>query len=100
MKETFNTRISSVNRKAADEFNHKSHAQDGVHFLLDTNPAPTAKYSGFVVLTDTVITSITEQTLGSITGDITAVTFTAGYYPLSFSTITLTSGSLMLIKEI
>ena len=74
----------------------KSFANKGVHFLTDTNPAPVGSYSGFVILNDTVIASIT--TNSDITGDITAVIFTSGYIPIEFSTITLTSGTLMLIK--
>ena len=93
-------RITSINRKAANEWFHKAHAEDGVHFLTDTNAAPTGKYKGFVVIADATIASITYDPTFNATGDITAINFYSGYYPIRFSTITLTSGSLMLIKDI
>ena len=52
-------RITSVNRRAGDEWNYKDHANDGVHFLSGTSPAPEGSYYGFINTgSDTVITSI------------------------------------------
>ena len=36
-----NARFTSTNRRAASELFYKAHAEDGVHFLTDTNAAPT-----------------------------------------------------------
>lgn len=97
-----NARITSVNRRAGDEFQYKSFAEDGVHFLTDTNAAPTGAYYGFLVLTDAVISSITYIDPNKQSGDITDVSsFATGMFisiPGGFSTITLTSGELQLLK--
>ena len=97
-----NARFTSTNRRAASELFYKAHAEDGVHFLTDTNAAPTADYYGFLVLADAVVASITYIDSTKQTGDITSVTtFSTGSYisiPGGFSTITLTSGELMLLK--
>ena len=96
-----NTRLTSVNRRAADEFEYKTHANDGVIFLTDTSAAPTGNYYGFVVLADAVVSSIT-HTDSSKNGDATTVTtFPAGVYvsqPGGFTTLTLSSGEIMLLK--
>lgn len=96
-----NARITSVNRRAADEFQYKAHSEDGVIFVVDTNPAPTGYYYGFVVLADAVIDSITPID-SSKNGDVTTVTaFPAGLYisqPGGFTTLTLLSGQVMLLK--
>jgi hypothetical protein len=96
-----NTRITSTNRRAADEFQYKAHAEDGVYFLVDTNAAPTSSYYGFYVLADAVVSAITHID-STKNGDITIVTsIPAGAYisqPGGFSTITLTSGEVMLLK--
>ena len=99
-----NARISSANRQAADEFNYKAHAQDGICIVTNTNAAPTAQYYAFVVLADAVIASITYVDSTKQTGSaITSVTsFPAGFYipiPGLFTTITLTSGQIMLLKK-
>lgn len=96
-----NARISSVNRKAGDEFQYKSFAEDGVHFLTDTNAAPSGYYYGFLVLADAVVASITHVD-SSKNSDVTSVTsFLAGTFisqPGGFTTMTLTSGEVMLVR--
>ena len=96
-----NARITSANRRAADEFQYKSHSEDGVYFLVDTNAAPAGFYYGFIVLADAVVAAITHiDATGN--GNVTTVTsFPAGMYisqPGGFSTMTLTSGEVMLLK--
>lgn len=97
-----NARVTSINRRAATEFLYKAHAEDGIHFLTDTNAAPSGYYYGFLVLAEAVVASITYVDPNKQTGDITSVTaFPTGSYisiPGGFSTITLTSGELMLVK--
>lgn len=97
-----NARITSVNRRAANEWKYKDHAEDGVHFLSGTGAAPTDKYYGFIVTGDTtVISSISYIDSSKQSGDITLITLVQGiYYPIPglFSTITLTSGDLILLK--
>jgi len=97
-----NARISSVNRKAGDEFQYKSFAEDGVHFLTGTSAAPSGHYYGFYVLADAVVSGITYLDESKNSSDITGVTsFPAGVFiPIGggFSTITLTSGEVMLLK--
>lgn len=96
-----NARITSVNRRAVDEFQYKAHSEDGVVFVVNTNAAPTSYYYGFLVLADAVIDSITHVD-SSKNGDVTTVTsFSAGLYisqPGGFTTLTLTSGEVMLLK--
>jgi len=99
-----NARLTSVNRNAADEFNYKAQAQDGICFVTDTDAAPVAQYYGFIVLAEAAITSITYIDSGKQTGDaITTVTaFPAGMYvsiPGLFTTLTLASGEVMLLKK-
>ena len=99
-----NARISSANRVAADEFQYKAHAQDGICFVTNTSAAPTAQYYAFVVLADAVVASITYVDSSKQTGNaITTVTaFPAGMYisiPGLFTTLTLTSGQVMLLKK-
>lgn len=106
MKDNHNVqaRITSVNRRAANEWKHKDHAEDGVHFLSDTNPAPTGSYYGFIVTGDTtVIASITYIDSSKQTGTLTNITLSQGLYipiPGLFSTITLTSGDMILLKYV
>lgn len=104
-----NTRITSVNRKAADEFQHKAHAEDGIHLLSDTAAAPSANYYGFIVTSsDVVISSITYNPGVEglyVTGDtdFSAMILPQGLYvPIKggFSTLTLGSGSVILLKHI
>lgn len=96
-----NSSIKSSTRSAGDDLQYKQHAQDGVHFLVSTNAAPTGYYYGFVVIADAVVASITHINSAK-NGDVTTVTsFPAGMYvsqPGGFSTITLTSGEIMLLK--
>jgi hypothetical protein len=99
-----NSRLTSVNRNAADEFNYKAHAQDGVCIVTNTSAAPAAQYYAFVVIADAVVSSISyidssKQTGNAIT---TVTTFPAGFYmsiPGLFTTLTLTSGQVLLLKK-
>ncbi len=52
-----NARITSVNRRAADEWNYKAHAEDGICILTEggTTTAPEDYYYGFIVMSDAVI---------------------------------------------
>ena len=101
-RQTTNSRLTSVNREAADEFNYKGHASDGVYFVTDTSAAPTAKYYGFVVIEDAVVNTITHVNVNKQKGTITGITFPAGMYvplPGLITTLTLTSGKVMLLKK-
>jgi len=101
MANNVNTRITSVNRRAGDEFQYKSFAEDGVLFVTDTNPATSGYYYGFLVLADAVVASITHVD-STKNGDVTSVTsIPAGSFisqPGGFTTLTLTSGEIMLVK--
>ena len=96
-----NARITSVNRRAGDEFQYKNHSEDGVVFVTDTSAAASSYYYGFIVLADAVVASITHVD-SSKNGDVTTVTsIPAGIYisqPGGFTTLTLTSGEIMLLK--
>lgn len=96
-----NARITSTNRRAADEFQYKAHSEDGVVFVVDTNAAPAGQYYGFVVIADAVIAAITHMD-ATKNGDVTTVTtFPSGYYcsqPGGFTTLTLSSGQVQLLK--
>ena len=97
-----NTRLTSVNRRAADEFQYKAHAEDGICIVTDTNPAPEGYYYGFIVMSDAVLSSITLIDSSKITGgDLTDITtFYTGFYqsvPGGFTTLTLTSGEVELL---
>jgi hypothetical protein len=98
-----NARITSVNRRAAVEFQHKAHAEDGVYFVVDTTAAPIGRYYGFVVIDDAVVSSITHID-ATKNGDVTTVTlFPTGFYctqPGGFTTLTLSSGAVQLVKFI
>ena len=93
--------MKSQGKLKADVDHYKAHAEDGIHFLTDTNPAPEDNYYGFLVTgANTVITDITYRFPDLISGDITAITLLqGGYYPIPFKTITLSSGNMMLLKE-
>ena len=80
---------------------NKSFSEGGVHFLSGTNAAPTSIYYGFLVITETVIASITPIDSVKLSGTPTTPTYPAGLFisiPGKFSTITLTSGNIMLVK--
>lgn len=96
-----NARITSINRRAANEMQYKGFAEDGVYFLTGTSAAPTGNYYGFLVLANAVVASVT-HTDSTKNGDVTAVTsIPAGVFisqPGGFTTMTLTSGEVMLVK--
>lgn len=98
-----NARITSTNRRAADEFQYKAHAEDGICIVTNTDPAPEGYYYGFIVVSDAVLSSITLIDSSKVTGgaltDVT--TFYTGFYqvvPGGFTTLTLTSGEVELLK--
>lgn len=98
---TTNTRITSVNRVASDEWHYKEHGQDGIHFLTDTSAAPTNTYFAFIAGASTTISSITYLDSSKISGDITGITLVSGvkyYIPGGFSSITLSAGDMILFK--
>jgi len=101
-EKTVTSRITSINRKAADEWFHKAHSEDGITFLSSTSPATTAEYYGFVVTTaEATVSSITLLDPSKVSGDITVMSFGQGYYsiPGGFSTITLATGNVILLRE-
>ena len=105
--------IDTIARAVADELDRRNHALDGKVFLTSTSNfgggagiAPTGKYSGFVVLSAPTITSITftepEKYKFAPTQDITTVDeyYLQGvYYPMDFTSITISGGALELIKK-
>lgn len=105
--------ISSVSNDALEQLDRRNHALDGAVFLNSASNfgggagvAPTGKYSGFIVLDVPTISSITfadsSKYLFAPSQDITTFDeyFLEGqYYPLDFTTLTLTAGVLMLIQK-
>jgi hypothetical protein len=74
-----------------------------IHVLTGTSAATAGSYTGFFVLEDAVISDITLTDDTKITGtnDFSGITLIAGLFieiPGGFSTITLTSGSMILAK--
>lgn len=99
-----NAQISSIKREASKEFNAKMHSEDGIHFLAGTDPAPNEVYYGFINTgSDTAIANITYINSSKQTGLITDISLPQGIYvsiPGLFSTITLLSGNMILLKYI
>lgn len=105
--------ISSVSNDALEQLDRRNHALDGAVFLTSTSNfgggagiAPTRRYSGFIVLDVPTISSITfadnSKYLFAPSQDITTFDeyFIQGaYYPLDFTTLTITAGVLMLIQK-
>lgn len=105
--------ISSVSNDVLDQLDRRNHALDGAVFLNSASNfgggagvAPVGKYSGFIVLDVPTISSITfadsSKYLFAPSQDITTFDeyFIQGaYYPLDFTTLTLTAGALKLIKK-
>lgn len=98
-----NTEKQSVLRDYIDDQNYKAHAESGVHYLTDTNPAPEGIYYGFIVHDEaTIISSITYINGDKQTGDITGLVLIPGMYmsiPGLFSTMTISAGSVQLLKK-
>lgn len=71
----------------------------GIHVLTNTSPAPVYKnYGGLITTAATVVSAITYA--DGYDGVGTPTPLPAGVFvPMRFSTITLTSGSAILIKE-
>lgn len=79
---------------------NRSHSTNGVYFLTGTSASNTGSYYAFVAVTDTVVNKISYIDVTKQKGDISTMTFPAGMYvsiPGYFSTITLTSGSVILL---
>jgi len=104
--------IQSLTRAVADELDRRNQALSGGVFLSsastygDAGVAPTGKYSGFIVLDTVTISTITflYPEKWRIAGNEAITTFdgmlsVGVYYPIPCSTLTLTGGSLLLIKE-
>ena len=95
--------IVSISNEVIEKLFYKDHAVEGVYYLTGTNPAPTGKYYGFIVTGDnTVISSITYIDPSKQGGDITQIGMNVGMYyavPGLFSTITLTSGNIILLRK-
>ena len=75
----------------------------GIHVLTGTSAAPTGTYTGFLVLEDVTISTITLIDSDKVTGDndFSEVSIPSGMFieiPGGFSTITLSAGSMILIK--
>ncbi len=99
-----NAQISSIGRGASKELNSKMHSEDGIHFHSGVQAAPTDVYYGFINTgADTVITTITYIDGTKQSGTITGMTLFQGLYvsiPGLFSTITIASGNMILLKYI
>lgn len=102
------TKVNSIDRNVVEELDRASFAKDGGVFLksdVDLGPgngvAPTGRYSGFMVSDNGVtISTITYLHPEKYSGLITNFTFSAGqFYPIEFSTITITAGELFLIRK-
>lgn len=75
----------------------------GIHVLTGTGAATAGTYTGFVVLEEAAISSITLTDSNKVTGtnDFSGITLSVGAFieiPGGFSTLTLSSGSMILIK--
>lgn len=75
----------------------------GIHVLTGTGAATAGTYTGFVVLEEAAISSITLTDSNKVTGtnDFSGITLSVGTFieiPGGFSTLTLSSGSMILIK--
>ena len=98
-----NSRITSVNRDAANVWNTRLTGGDAIHFLTDTEAAPIGNYFAFIPDNSAVISSITYLDNTKVSGTITSLTLIAGlkyYIPGGFSTITLSAGTMILFKEV
>jgi hypothetical protein len=76
----------------------------GIHILTGTDAATAGTYTGFYVLEDATISAITLTDATKVTGtnDFDGITLYAGTFleiPGGFSTVTLSAGSMVLIKE-
>lgn len=105
--------IDAIARAVVDELDRRNHALDGKVFITSLSDfgggagvAPTGKYSGFVVLDVPTISSITfvepEKYRFASGQDISTIDeyYVQGvYYPMNFTTLTLTGGALELIKK-
>ena len=109
---TRNILIKSITREVVDEMDRRNHALDGGVFLSSASTygsagvAPTDTYAGFIVLSTPTISSLTllDTTKWKIAGNETIATFDEFfaqgiYYPIPFSTLTLTGGALILVKK-
>ena len=75
----------------------------GIHVLTGTGAATAGTYTGFVVLEEAAISSITLTDSNKVTGtnDFSGITLSVGTFieiPGGFSTLTLSAGSMILIK--
>jgi len=105
-KGTQNVRTTSASKNAADTLNYKGHAEDGVFFLTSSTGTATGLFHAFVVgsegCTISDITfhpdvSLSKQDIGEYT---TYEWNPNGYFPFPpFTSITITSGSIMLCKH-
>lgn len=100
----------TLKREEIYELDRQSFAKDGaVIFKSDDNLgagagiAPTAKYAGFIVGgSGATITSITYLEPTKYKGSLVSATFpvVAGqFYPVEFTTMTITAGAVMLINK-
>lgn len=96
-------KISRGLKRVSDSVN-QAYAIDGVHYLVDNNASPVSKYDGFIVTGETtVIASITYIDSTKQGGNLLLLTLPQGMYipvPGLFSTMTLTSGNVILLKKI
>lgn len=104
--------IQAITRAVVDEMDRRNHALDGGVFLSSASTygsagvAPTDTYSGFIVLSTPTISTITllDTSKWKIAGNEAITTFDEYfaqgiYYPIPFSTLTLTAGALILVKK-
>jgi hypothetical protein len=76
----------------------------GIHVLTGTSGAPAGTYTGFLILEEATISAITLTDSGKVTGtnDFAGITLSVGTFieiPGGFSTLTLGSGSMILVKS-
>ena len=82
----------------------REHASKGYKFVVNTSATPFDFY-GFSVISEAVISAIVAPTAGNPEGAYdgdeagAAQTLPVGYYPIRGSSITLTSGKVILWKE-
>lgn len=86
-----------------ESLKNKQFPNVGIHVLTGTDAAPAGTYTGFLVLEEATISAITLTDSDKVTGDndFSEVTFPACVFieiPGGFSTVTLSAGSMILIK--
>lgn len=94
--------LEGIKRGVVNALNRKTHAENGIHFLTTATESPDGNYYGFQVgSAGATITAIDFGDYSSLyTGVATDFEWVAGQtYLLKFKSITISAGSLALLKD-